>query len=135
MFIFLHRLIPPHNFARTPCQYMSRGNAVSIMSDYRLDDQSSISGRSKGFFLQPVSRPAEDHPASCPMVPGVLSPELKRGRGVTLTTHPPPSAEVKNEEELYFLSLLAPALRSGTAILLFTVLGISVLMTRPFKNR
>jgi hypothetical protein len=28
------------------------------------------------------------HPASCPMGTGVLSPEVKRGRGVTLTTHP-----------------------------------------------
>jgi hypothetical protein len=28
------------------------------------------------------------HPASCPMGTGVLSPGLKRGRGVMLTTHP-----------------------------------------------
>jgi len=28
---------------------------------------------------------------------GVLSPGLKRGRGVTLTTHPPSIAEVENE--------------------------------------
>jgi hypothetical protein len=27
------------------------------------------------------------HPASCTMVTGVLSPGLKRGRNVTLTTH------------------------------------------------
>jgi hypothetical protein len=32
-----------------------------------------------------------------PPVPGLLSPGLKRGRGVTLTTHPPSSAEVENE--------------------------------------
>jgi hypothetical protein len=31
-------------------------------------------------------------------VPGVLSPGVNRGRGVMLTTHPPPSsAEVDNE--------------------------------------
>jgi hypothetical protein len=29
------------------------------------------------------------HPASCPEGTGVLSPGLKRGRGVTLTTHTP----------------------------------------------
>jgi hypothetical protein len=28
------------------------------------------------------------HPASCPIGTRVLSPGLKRGRGVTLTTHP-----------------------------------------------
>jgi hypothetical protein len=35
------------------------------------------------------------------MATDVLSPQLKRGRGVTLTTHPF-SAKVKNEQELYF---------------------------------
>jgi hypothetical protein len=30
-------------------------------------------------------------------VPEVLSPEIKRGRGVTLTTHIPSSLEVENE--------------------------------------
>jgi hypothetical protein len=34
---------------------------------------------------------------------GVLSQGLKRGPGVTLTTHQS-SAEVKNEQELYFFS-------------------------------
>jgi hypothetical protein len=35
----------------------------------------------------------------CPIqwVPGVLSPGVKRGRGVTLTTHPHLVAEVKYE--------------------------------------
>jgi hypothetical protein len=44
-------------------------------------------------------------------IPGVLSPGLKRGRGVTLTTHPPSSAEVENEKELYLLSTQAPSWR------------------------
>jgi hypothetical protein len=35
--------------------------------------------------------------ASCTMGTGVLSPGVKRGRGVMLTTHPPSSAEVVNE--------------------------------------
>jgi hypothetical protein len=44
-----------------------------------------------------VQTGSEAHPASCPMGTGVLSPGVKRGRGVTLTTHPPSSAEVENE--------------------------------------
>jgi hypothetical protein len=50
----------------------------------------SIPGRSKGFFpLASVSRPAL-RPTQPPVqwVPGVLSPGVKRGRGVMLTTHP-----------------------------------------------
>jgi hypothetical protein len=34
------------------------------------------------------------HRASYPMGTGVLSPEVKRGRGVMLTTHPPSGAEM-----------------------------------------
>jgi hypothetical protein len=50
----------------------------------------SISGRGKRIFpLASVSRPALG-PTQPPVqwVPGVLSPGVKRGRGVTLTTHP-----------------------------------------------
>jgi hypothetical protein len=37
----------------------SRGNSVSILSDYRLDDRGSVPDRSKGIFpLASVSRPA-----------------------------------------------------------------------------
>jgi hypothetical protein len=44
--------------------------------------------RQKIFPLASVSRPALGaHPASCPMGTGVLSPGVKRGRGVTLTIH------------------------------------------------
>jgi hypothetical protein len=45
--------------------------------------------RQRIFPLAPVSTPAvrpTKPPIQC--VPGVLSPEVKRGRGVTLTTHP-----------------------------------------------
>jgi hypothetical protein len=43
----------------------------------------------KWFFpLASVSRPAEAHPASYPMGTGAQFPGVKRGRGVTLTTHP-----------------------------------------------
>jgi hypothetical protein len=50
------------------------------------------------FLLAPASRPAL-RPTQPPIqwVPGVLSPGVKRGRGVTLTTHPHLVAEVKYE--------------------------------------
>jgi hypothetical protein len=68
----------------------SFGSSVSIVSDYRLEDRDSILARDKGFFpLASVSRPAL-RPTQPPVqwVPGVLSPGLKRGRRVTLITHP-----------------------------------------------
>jgi hypothetical protein len=66
-------------------QWYSWGSSVSIVSDYRLDDQRLIPGRNKGIFpLASVSRLAL-RPIEPPIqwVPGV-----KRGRGVTLTTQP-----------------------------------------------
>jgi hypothetical protein len=56
----------------------------------RKGDRGSISGRGERIFpLTTVSRPALG-PTHNPVqwVPGVLSPGLKRSRGVTLTTHP-----------------------------------------------
>jgi hypothetical protein len=56
----------------------------------RPGDLCSIPGRGERVFpLTSVSRPALG-PTQPPVqwVPGVLSPGLKRGRGVTLTTHP-----------------------------------------------
>jgi hypothetical protein len=63
-----------------------------VVSGYGLDDR-VIEVRSpaeeKGCPLTSVSRPALG-PTQAPVqsVPGVLCPGLKRGRGVTLTTHP-----------------------------------------------
>jgi hypothetical protein len=71
---------------------MSRVSSVSIVSDYGLDDR-AIGVRSRQgqriFPLSSVSRPALG-PTQPPVkwVPGVLSPGVKRGRGVMLTTHP-----------------------------------------------
>jgi hypothetical protein len=76
------------------------GSSGSIVSDYGLDDRAigvrSPAGQSI-FPLASVSRPAL-RPTQPPVqwVPGVLSPGVKRGRGVTLTTHPH-HAEVENE--------------------------------------
>jgi hypothetical protein len=71
------------------------------VSDYGLDDR-AIGVRSPAgqriFPLACVSRPALG-PTQPPVqwVPGVLSPGVKLGRGLMLTTHPLSSAEVVNE--------------------------------------
>jgi hypothetical protein len=71
------------------------------VSDYGLDDR-AIEVRSpteaEDFLLASASRPALK-PTQPPMqwVPVVLSPGVKRGRGVKLTTHPHLVAEVKYE--------------------------------------
>jgi hypothetical protein len=69
------------------------GSSVSIVSGYGLEDRETevrFPAETKGFFSQAsVSRLALG-PTQPPVqwVPRVLSPGLKRGRGVTLTTHP-----------------------------------------------
>jgi hypothetical protein len=57
----------------------------------------------------------EAHPASYPRGTGVLFPGVKHDQGVTLTTHPHLGTEV-NYYELYCLSPLKSAWRSGTAL-------------------
>jgi hypothetical protein len=67
----------------------SWGRSVSIVSDYRLDNQGSIPGKRKDFSSSLcVHTGAEAHPASCTMDTGGPFPEVKCGRGVTQTTHP-----------------------------------------------
>jgi hypothetical protein len=72
----------------------SRGSSGSIACDYGLDDR-AIEVRSptgaEDFSSSPcVQTGSGAHPASCPM-------GTRRGRGVTLTTHPHLVAEVKYE--------------------------------------
>jgi hypothetical protein len=71
---------------------MSRGSSGSIVSDYGLDDRAigvrSPAGAQDFSYSLFVQTGSGAHPASCTMGTGVLSPGLKRGRGVTLTTHP-----------------------------------------------
>jgi hypothetical protein len=70
------------------------GSSVSIVSGYGLDDRvtrGSILGTGERIVpVVSVSRPTLDHPASCPVGTGGLYPGLKRGRAVTMTTHPHP---------------------------------------------
>jgi hypothetical protein len=66
------------------------GSSVSIVSGYGLDNRGSIPGRGRRIFpLTSMSRPSLG-PTQPPVqwIPGVLSPGLNRGRGVTLTTQP-----------------------------------------------
>jgi hypothetical protein len=72
--------------------HLRPGSSVSIVSGYGLDDRaidvrSPAEAKNFSCSLCVQNGPAV-HPASCPMGTGVLSPGLKRGRGVTLTTHP-----------------------------------------------
>jgi hypothetical protein len=67
-------------------------SSVSIVSDYGLDDR-AIEVRSpaeaKDFSCSLcVQTGCGSHPTSCTMGTGAVSPGVKRGRGVTLTTHP-----------------------------------------------
>jgi hypothetical protein len=68
----------------------SHGSSVSFVTDYGLDDRGSIPNRDRGFFFQPLRPDRLWGPRSLLSngYRGDLSPGLKRGRGVTLTTHP-----------------------------------------------
>jgi hypothetical protein len=68
---------------------LSREECVWLRAG-RPGERGSIPGRGERIFpLASVSRPALGH-TEPPLqwVPGIFSPGLKRGRGVTLTTHP-----------------------------------------------
>jgi hypothetical protein len=68
------------------------GSSGSIVSDYGLDDRAievrSPAGAKYFSSILCVQTSSGAHPASCSMGTGVLSPGVKRGRGVMLTTHP-----------------------------------------------
>jgi hypothetical protein len=79
----------------------SRVSSVSTVSDYGLDDRTigvRFPAEANDFSCNLcVQTGSGAHPASCTMGTGSPSPGVKRGRGVTLTTHPRSSAEVVNE--------------------------------------
>jgi hypothetical protein len=70
----------------------SRDSSGRIVSDYGMDDlaiEVRYPAEARIFPLASVSKKGSGaHPTCCPMEAGVLSPGVKRGRGVTLTTHP-----------------------------------------------
>jgi hypothetical protein len=91
----MHLLYPTVSLLSSPNnvweQIVSRVTQCSVwLRAGRQGDRGSITGRGERIFpLASVSRPALG-PIQPPVqwVPGVLSPGRKRGRGVTLTTHP-----------------------------------------------
>jgi hypothetical protein len=98
----------------------SRGSSGGIVSDYGLDDRI---GRSRFdprqgqiFLLALASRPALG-PTQPPIqwVPGVLSPGVKSGRGVTLTTHPHLVPRLRMSRSYTFSPPCASMACSGTA--------------------
>jgi hypothetical protein len=73
-------------------QFRSRVSSGSIVSDYGLYDRAigvrSLAGAKDFSSILCVQTGSGAHPASCTMGIGGPSPGVKRGRGVTLTTHP-----------------------------------------------
>jgi hypothetical protein len=80
---------------------MSRGSSVSIVSYYGLDDRAIEvrfpAGAKEFSSILCVQTGSGAHPASCTVGTGAPFLGAKRGRGVTLTTHPPSSVKVVNE--------------------------------------
>jgi hypothetical protein len=102
----------------------------------RPDDRGSIPGRGERMFpLASVSRPAlglTQPPVQ--LVPGVLSAGIKRGRGVTLITHP---IYCRGQEWVGAVSTLptnASMACSGTA-LPFIIQNISLVCTALSNNQ
>jgi hypothetical protein len=78
--------------AKSRLNFASRGSSVSIVSDYGLDNR-AIGVRSPAQAKDVssnlcVQTGSEAHPASCTLGTGGPFRGAKRGRGVTLTTHP-----------------------------------------------
>jgi hypothetical protein len=77
------------NYALVFADGRCRGSSVSIVSDYGLDDRViGVRSGTKNFSSNLCVQTGSDHPASCTMGTGGPFPGAKRGRGVTLTTHP-----------------------------------------------
>jgi hypothetical protein len=74
-----------------PTAVISSGSSVSIVSDYRLANRAiGVQSPAEAKYFSSslcVQTGSEAHPASYPMGTVGPSPGVKRGRGVTLTTH------------------------------------------------
>jgi len=67
---------------------MSWGSSVSVVSEYRHTGVRSPAEAKDFSSSLCVQTGSGAHPASCTMGTGVPFPGVKRGWGVTLTTHP-----------------------------------------------
>jgi hypothetical protein len=69
---------------------LESGSSVSTVSDWNTGRSGFDPQQRKGFFSSSlcVETGSEAHPASCTMDTGVLFVGTKRGRDVTLITHP-----------------------------------------------
>jgi hypothetical protein len=64
-------------------------SSVNIVSDHKLDDLGSMSGRIKGFLLYLLCQTSSiGHPDSYPTTTGGYFPWIEFRLGVTLITHP-----------------------------------------------
>jgi hypothetical protein len=80
---------------------------LSIVSDYELDDRAiGVRSPAENFSSSLcVQTGSAAHPASCPVGTGGPLPGSKARQGRDADHLPHSSAEVKNEQELYLLSL------------------------------
>jgi hypothetical protein len=119
--------------------YLETSSSVSIAFDYTLDDR-AIGVRSPAeerdfSSILCVQTSSEAHSASYPMGTGVLSEELKHGRGVTLTTHPHLVPRSRMSRSYTSSPPSASVVYSGTALLFYSlyllifILLVSVLLT------
>jgi hypothetical protein len=98
--------------------------------------QGSIPGKGERIFtLASVSRPALG-PSQPPAqwAPGVLSPGLKRGRGVTLTTHPHLVTKLTMNRSYNSSPPSAFVACSGTALTLTFSVGLHFTSDQPTAN-
>jgi hypothetical protein len=104
----------------------SRGISVSIESGYGLNDWANeirSPAVAKDFSSRLcVQTGSGARPASCAMGTGVLSPGVKRGRGVTLTTHPHLVPRSRMSRSYTSSPPSASMACSGTALLLLLLL-------------
>jgi hypothetical protein len=106
----------------------SRGSSVSVVSDYGLGDRVSIPGRGKDFSSDLcVQTGSKAYPASCTMGTGGLFPGAKRGRGVTMTTHPHLVPRSKWVEAILPLPTSVTMACSGTVLLTINALVLGTL--------
>jgi hypothetical protein len=117
-------------FATVFC-YLELGSSVSIVSDYGLDNRAIGVRSSAGAKYFPSSLCVQTgsgvHPASCTMGTGGHFPGAKRGRGVTLTTHPHLMPRSRMSRSYISSHPSATIACSGTALLCI------LLITKIFK--